>query len=83
MVEDYSKDAPEGLKIVYHEANIVWSWIRTEQAFYDGATQGMAISGVLAFLMVLAGSKGNIIIAILAIKTVALIVMCIVAIFVM
>ena len=43
LVEDYSKEAPEGLKIVYHEANIVWSWIRTEQAFYDGATQGMAI----------------------------------------
>ena len=53
FIVDYAATAPEGLKNVYQEANGVWAWMRSEQAFYDGVFQGVSISAVLAFTIMI------------------------------
>ena len=56
--------------------------MESEVAFFDGAKQGMTISGVLAFLILLIATK-NILISIYAIKSVAFVVLCVVAVMVL
>lgn len=52
--------------------------MQRERAFYSGAKQGMVIGGALAFAILLIATR-NILISLYAVKTVALIVMCVTA----
>lgn len=56
--------------------------MQSELAFFNGAKTGVLISGVLAFLILLIATK-NILVSLYAIKSVFLIVMCVVAIMIM
>ena len=61
---------------------MLWPWMQSEQAFFHGVVQGVSISGVLAFVILLIATK-NVLIALYAIKSVAFIVVCVVAIMVL
>ena len=79
VVEDFSdKKAPEGLKILYQDADVFWAWMQSEYGFFTGVIQGVISSGLLAFLILILATK-NILIAIFAIKTVLFIVLGVVA----
>ena len=82
FVDDYVATAPDTLKNVYQEANGVWAWMRSEQAFYDGVFQGVSISAVLAFSIMIISTQ-NILIATYAIISVLWIVLTVVGIMVM
>lgn len=62
----------------YHDANVVWAWMQSELAFFNGVQQGVAISGGLAFLILLVAT-GNVLISIYAIISVVFIVACVIA----
>ena len=81
-MEDYAASAPTGLKIVYQEAGHIWAFMRSEQAFYDGVMQGVSISAVLAFTIMLISTQ-NVLIALYAIISVAWIVLVVVGFMVM
>ena len=82
FVVDYAATAPDGLQVLYQEAGHIWAWIRSEQAFFDGVRQGVTISGLLAFLILLIATQ-NILIALYAIITVVWIVCFVVAVMVL
>ena len=81
LVAELKEELPVGLKLMYQEADIFWAWMQSEQAFFDGAIQGMSISGVLAFLIILIATR-NILISIYAITSVIFIVLCVVGVMV-
>jgi len=82
-VEDFSENrAPDGLGNLYQEADVFWAWMQSEQAFFEGAKQGVSTSGALAFLILLVATR-NILIALYAIKSVVFIVLCVVAVMVL
>ena len=81
-MEDYAASAPAGLKNVYQDAGHFWAWMRTEKAFADGVKQGVSISIVLAFAIMVISTQ-NILIALYAILSVGLIVLTVVGIMVM
>ena len=54
LVEDFNDSAPPGLNKAFQKSGF-WLFMQTEQAFYDGATQGMLISCTLAFIILLIG----------------------------
>ena len=73
---------PEGLRILYQEADVFWAWMQTEEAFFVGVMTGVSISGCLAFLILLVATR-NVLISFYAIKSVVFIVMCVVAVMVL
>ena len=81
-MEDYIATAPDGLKNVYQEAGLFWAWMRSEKAFYDGVRQGVSISAILAFAIMLISTQ-NILIATYAIISVLWIVLTVVGVMVM
>ena len=82
-VQDFAeKDAPEGLKIVYQEADVFWAWMQSEQAFFDGVQVGVTISAICAFFILLIATR-NLLISLYAIITVIFIVMSVVAVMVL
>ena len=82
FVVDYAATAPDGLQVLYQEADVFWAWMRSEQAFFDGVKQGVTISGLLAFLILLIATQ-NILISLYAIITVVWIVVLVVAVMVL
>ena len=81
-MEDYVATSPPGLKHVYQEAGPFWAWMRSEKAFADGVQQGVSISVVLAFTIMLISTQ-NVLIALYAIISVGFIVMTVVGFMVM
>ena len=77
----FTENAPEGLGIAYQEADVFWAWMQSELAFFNGVKQGMAVSGCLAFVILLVAT-GNILISLFAITSVVCIVVCVVAVMV-
>ena len=56
--------------------------MQSEEAFYVGVIQGVSISGVLAFVILLIATR-NVLISLYAIKSVMFIVLCVVAVMVL
>lgn len=67
---------------MYQEAGGTWAWMRSEEAFYKGVIQGVSISGLLAFTIMLISTQ-NILIATYAIISVVWIVLVVVGVMVM
>jgi len=82
-VETFSKEqAPEGLKILYQDADVFWAWMQSELAFFNGVKQGVLISGILAFLILLVATR-NVLISLYSMLTVFFIVAWVVAVMVL
>ena len=67
---------------MYQEAGGIWAWMPSEQAFFDGVKQGVSISAVLAFTIMLISTQ-NVLIALYAIISVFWIVLTVVGFMVM
>lgn len=74
--------APAGMENVYQDADIFWCWMQSEDAFYRGVQQGVIVSFLLAFIILLIATR-NVFISLIAIKTVGFIVMCVIAVMVL
>ena len=61
---------------------MVWAWMQSELAFYDGVKIGVPTSGILAFLILLIATR-NILMALYAITSVIFIVLCVIAVMVL
>ena len=82
FVDEFNERAPEGLRNLYQEADLYWAWMESEAAFYSSVMQGVISSGLLCFLILLIATL-NILIALYAIKAVAFIVICVMAVMVL
>ena len=69
------------MKVVFQNADHFWAYIETEKAFFRNAIQGMTVSIVMAFIILLFAT-GNILITLYSILTISCVVVCVVAVFV-
>ena len=79
-VKDFSENpaTPEGLRSVYQEAGVFWAWMESEYAFFEGVRTGVAISGILAFVILLVATR-NLLVSLYALITVIFIVLCVIS----
>lgn len=81
FVDDYIKIAPPQLKSIVQTGGVFWCWMESERAFLASATTGMSAAIGFSFLILLFAT-GNILLSLLAIISVAIVILSVVAIMV-
>jgi len=80
-MEDYLKNAPVELRSGVQTARHSWCWMESERAFLKSATTGM-IAAICFSFVILLFATGNILLSILAIFSVGVVIVSVVAIMV-
>lgn len=81
-LEDYRTNSPASLKSGVQTGGVFWCWMESERAFLDTAVYGMTIAIGFSFLILLFATR-NIILALLAILSVGIVIVSVVAIMVL
>lgn len=80
-MRDYTTTAPDSLKSGVQSAGVFWCWMQSERAFLYTAAYGMTIAVGFSFIILLFATR-NIVLSILAIISVAIVIVSVVAIMV-